>query len=65
MCFWKLLEACKGLSCYWVPGTVSPSFDAKDLAALQEEEEQETNGGLISLWPSSTYTMKLTNEALE
>lgn len=41
MCFWKLLEACKGLSCYWVPGTVSPSFDAKDLAALQEEEEQE------------------------
>ncbi len=25
----------------------------------------ENNVGLISLWPSSTYTMKLTNEALE
>jgi len=42
MCFWKLLEACKGLSCYWVPGTVSLSFDAKDLAALHEEEEDSS-----------------------
>jgi len=42
MCFWKLLETCKGLSCYWVPGTVSLSFDAKDLAALHEEEEDSS-----------------------